>query len=417
MHIKFLKHGRGSGRKAVKYLLGTHDHNGVERAEVRVLRGDPELVGQVADSLEFVHRYTSGVIAWSPDDKPGDDQIEHVLEDFARVAFAGLDPSRVAHSAILHVDKDGSRHVHVLTARVDLMTGKSLNVAPPGWEKSYDPLRDMHNYRWGWARPDDPARQRSIPVSLTAAEFRGLFERGREKEQITAFLMEAVLAGRIRDRAGVVGALEGFGEITRQGKDYVSVRIAGHDKPFRMKGPIYGADFDPTMADELIVDDHADRHGLLEVSSEPDPEKEEIARAEMEAAIEKRAAYNEKRYPVPPPAAPAPVPTKKLKKPEVIHDGNRTLIARLAEEFDQRIRRTRAAIRSAFERFGGALGRYDRASERYDEQLSELVESDSILIESTRRYEQRQRGREEVDLDAAMNQKRPGPGSSSGPRM
>lgn len=53
MLIKFLKHGAGSGKKAAKYLLQKQDHNGLERTEVRVMRGDPHAVAAVADSLHF----------------------------------------------------------------------------------------------------------------------------------------------------------------------------------------------------------------------------------------------------------------------------------------------------------------------------------------------------------------------------
>ena len=35
-----------------------------------------------------------------------------------------------------------------------------LNIAPPGWEKTFGPLRDAFNAEHGWARPDDPARAR-----------------------------------------------------------------------------------------------------------------------------------------------------------------------------------------------------------------------------------------------------------------
>ena len=55
----------------------------------------------------------------------------------------------------------GGVHVHVLTAQCDLETGKSLNIVPPGWQKTFDPLRDAFNHEHGWSRPDDPARARA----------------------------------------------------------------------------------------------------------------------------------------------------------------------------------------------------------------------------------------------------------------
>ena len=48
--------------------------------------------------------------------------------------------------------------MHVLTARCDLETGKRLNIALPGWQKTFDPLRDAYNHEHGRSRPDDPAR-------------------------------------------------------------------------------------------------------------------------------------------------------------------------------------------------------------------------------------------------------------------
>lgn len=70
MHIKVLRHSRGSGRGAVGYLLSARDHRGETRAEIKVLRGDPALVGRLIDALATVHRYSSAVISWAPGDDP-----------------------------------------------------------------------------------------------------------------------------------------------------------------------------------------------------------------------------------------------------------------------------------------------------------------------------------------------------------
>ena len=160
MHIKFLKHGTGSARKAAAYVLAEKDHQGIERAGVEVLRGDPRTVAEVADSLPFAHRYRSGVIAWAPEDAPTSEQIEQTLNEFEELAFAGLEPDRYSWAAVKHTEHSGSVHIHILAARVDLLTGKAMNIAPPGWQKDFDSLRDALNYERGWARPDDPARSR-----------------------------------------------------------------------------------------------------------------------------------------------------------------------------------------------------------------------------------------------------------------
>jgi len=125
-----------------------------------VLRGDPWQIAMVSDSLTTRYRYSSAVIAFAPEDHPTPEQIDQCLEDFQRAM--GLDDDRLAWTAIRH-DEPGDRvAIHVLVARVDLLTGKSFNPAPPGWMKRYDPLRDAWNYENGWARPDDPQRARLI---------------------------------------------------------------------------------------------------------------------------------------------------------------------------------------------------------------------------------------------------------------
>ena len=71
----------------------------------------------------------------------------------------GSSPDRYAWAAVVHRERGGV-HVHVLAARCDLETGRSLNIAPPGWQKTFDPLRDAFNAEESWSRPDDPALAR-----------------------------------------------------------------------------------------------------------------------------------------------------------------------------------------------------------------------------------------------------------------
>ena len=141
MLVKFLAHGTGSAQAAADYLTRDLDSQGAVRDDVTVLRGDPDQVAAVADALEFEHKYTSGVIAWAPEDQPSDQAINRVLDEFEQTAWAGLAPDRYAWAAVRHREADGGVHVHVLAARCDLETGQSLNLAPPGWGADLWPAR------------------------------------------------------------------------------------------------------------------------------------------------------------------------------------------------------------------------------------------------------------------------------------
>ena len=169
MHIKFLARGTGSAAAAAAYLLAKRDAAGKERAAVEVLRGDPREVAAIADALPFKHRYTSGVVAWSRADAPAPAEVERFVDAFEALAWAGLDRDRYAWSAVVHRDHEGGVHAHILAARCDLASGRSLNIAPPGWQRTFDPLRDAFNYEHGWSRPDDPARARAYRPEPTRA--------------------------------------------------------------------------------------------------------------------------------------------------------------------------------------------------------------------------------------------------------
>ena len=121
---KFLQHGKGDPALASSYVLDDVDHLNVARADVQVLRGDPQTFTALANSITNVWRYTSGVFAFSLDDNPSDDDINEYLDAFEAHAFAGLKPNQYHFTAVLHEEPNGSKHIHFLVPRVELTTGK-----------------------------------------------------------------------------------------------------------------------------------------------------------------------------------------------------------------------------------------------------------------------------------------------------
>lgn len=301
MHIKFLKHGTGSGQRAVDYLLGVQDHSGKARAGVRVLRGHPQQLADVIDSLSFVHRYTSGVIAWGPEDRPTDDQLGQLIDDFEKVAFAGLDAERYCWSVIEHRDEQGGVHLHVLSARVDLETGQSLNIAPPGWQKSFDPLRDYYNFKYGWTRPDDPARARVLQPSFRGLKDAAAIRQGLEVEPdlrgvITEFLLNRIELGLIDNREDILASLREIAEVTRCGKNYISIKPEGFDRSIRLKGAIYERQFSAAT----LRENQAEAAGGSATSRGIDSERADAANKQLQHAIKRRTEYNTERYPAKP---------------------------------------------------------------------------------------------------------------------
>ena len=297
MLIKCLRHGTGSARAAADYLLGARDAAGREREGVEVLRGDPHVVAAVADALEFHRKYTSVVIAWAPEDRPTDAQVGAVIDEFEKTAWAGLAPDRYAWTAVAHREHGGGVHVHILAAQCDLETGRSLNIAPPGWQKTFGPLRDAFNHEHGWSRPDDPApaHQPGHRALIDAANLRAyLAVEADPRELIRGYLLQRVEHGFVRTRADVVAALKEAGlELPRQGKSYLTALDPDSGKRWRLKGALYEHDFNPERLDRVAAPpdripspgDRGDGRG-----------RAAAARRELERCRRRRAEYHRSRY-------------------------------------------------------------------------------------------------------------------------
>jgi len=291
MLIKFINRGTGSAKAAQEYLIQDVDHMGDLRKSVKLLRGNPHQVTAVADSLDFKHRYRSAVIAWHKDDAPTDQQISDVLDDFEKLAFAGLEPEQYCFYAVQHEEANGSKHVHIVTPRVELQSGRSMNIAPPGHQKTYDTLRDLHNYKNDWADPMSIDRRQTM--SKTQAMIHSDLSSTKAKAIINNDVAEAIDRGLISNREDMRDYLSQYGKITREGKDYISVKPDGFKKAIRMKGVIYERGFDIKKISREIDGSKDGRAAGVSGSRERDL----ITFYEgFESTIARRSEYNQSRY-------------------------------------------------------------------------------------------------------------------------
>lgn len=293
MLIKFTGGGRGGGAVIAAYLTAP-DREGRDHAPPEVLRGDIERTRDLIDSISREWSYTHGVVSFALEDAPTEDQQRQVMDRFEALAFGGLDPEQYDITWVRHHHTSGGRvELHFVTPRMELTTGRALNIAPPGWEGTYRPLRDFLNHSHGWARPDDPERARE----LQAAPVRDLegFSLREGKEALHGLLLGLVEAGVVRDRAGLVAALEDAGmAVPRQGKDYITVQDPETEERFRLKGRIYEKDW----SYDAELDRAAAREAGQSVGRDrgPDPVRAEEARRELEARIASRVQFHRERY-------------------------------------------------------------------------------------------------------------------------
>jgi hypothetical protein len=160
--VGFSKHGTGGGAGPVDYVTDER-RKGRENEPPEVVRVDPDQTRDLIDSLEFKHKYTSGVLSFAPDEKITPEMEEAIIDRFEKVAFAGLEPDQYNILWVRHTHA-GHHELHFVTPRVELSTGKSLNIKPPGdlAQATFDDFRSEVNARYGLADPDDPDRTRNV---------------------------------------------------------------------------------------------------------------------------------------------------------------------------------------------------------------------------------------------------------------
>lgn len=304
VHIKFLEHGKGSATHASAYLLDRLDHRGNVRAGVQVLCGDATTFNALCHASPHLWKYTSGVIAWSKDDDPTDVQIKEVLKEFEEHAFAGLEQSQYHLFAVLHTDEDGSKHIHVLAPRLDIQSGKSLNIAPPGHEKHFDALRDYFNTKYQWSRPDDLLLMQTTQEPNHVAKINAQAKKYILSEDLKAlianqfrktidnYIKTLLRTQTIKNRADIVqciSQLEGV-ESVKQRKDSLTVEMID-GKKYRLKGDFYHEQFEIGLYIQRL-------RAAAESRKTPSFLAAALSDANQfrEAYRTKRAAYNQKHY-------------------------------------------------------------------------------------------------------------------------
>ena len=304
MIIRFLPNGTGDPQLAASYLIGEQDHLGDKRAGVEIVRGDPIVFAAIASSLNFKYCYTSVVINWSPEDDVSDEHINEVLDLFEEHAFSGFRSDQYHMTAVMHADDDGSRHLHILIPRVELTTGKSLNIAPPGHRHYFDPLRDFLNHKYGWIRPDDPARMKTTKPKnhhllqnalAVKAGLQGQAKKTRV-EMIDAFIEQRIMFGSINNREELVKSLEEISEIGQVAHKSISLKYKNIRD--RLEGEFYHAKFSFSAYREAQTRQTGIRTVLPRSEEKFAEYSEGLSKLleRMETVRRKRAEYNQKYY-------------------------------------------------------------------------------------------------------------------------
>lgn len=305
MLIKFFQNGQGGGAGPVDYLITREvvaydqNRNAIrdERGNVmlfsreplpEIVQGDADRMRNLIDACPHQWTYRAGVIAFTAEDAPTPDQQRHVIDRFEELAFAGLEPDQRDILWVRH-RHEGRIELHFVTPRMELESGLSLNIAPPGYQKHYDNLRDVLNKEHGWNDPLAPERSRET-VSLIES-----VKRGEARELIHDWILERIETGEIHNRRSMTTALQAAGfEIPRVSKNYFTVRDPESDERWRLKGDLFREDWTRENTLERAFERTAIQPSRS--GSRLDAIRIEELRERLQRSIEGRSQYHRARY-------------------------------------------------------------------------------------------------------------------------
>ncbi|NBB81664.1 MAG: relaxase/mobilization nuclease domain-containing protein [Verrucomicrobia bacterium] len=305
MMCSFFGSGQGSGASPTDYLVAIEvlerdanrvvvlDADGAPKMLVRdpapdVLKGDVERTRHLIDGCKHKWTYTSGVLSFTDEDRPTEEQQREAMNGFEALAFAGLEDRQFDCLWVRHTHL-GRVELHFLVPRIELTSGKSLNIAPPKSQPQFNTFVDMMNHRHCWADPRDPGRARDVKPKLEKAE------RAATREELHEQIFELIEAQLVIDRASMVTALHEMGwETPRLGKNYITAADPDSGEKFRLKGTIFDESWtvEDTLARATAPEAGPERRPSARLAGYADRE----LRDRYQRACRKRAEYNRQRY-------------------------------------------------------------------------------------------------------------------------
>lgn len=289
MIIKFLPNkGKGTCLATMNYLLGRKG----DREHAKVLQGDPKLTQQLADSLDFKHKYTVGVLSFEESDLD-DRQKREIMADFEKALLCGLEQDQYNICWIEHRDK-GRLELNFVIPKVELTTGKALNPYFDSVDrKRVNAFKDHTNAKYDLTDPNDPANRQPLTPKFNLPK-----DKKALQEAITGYLMNEMGQGRVTDRQGVLQALQSdLGlSVARVTPNSISIKDPTNEngRNIRLKGEIY-ADTFRFSQDHSAENERASREYRAN-RTERISETGKI----LTAKIERKRAFNIKLYQRPP---------------------------------------------------------------------------------------------------------------------
>ncbi|OOP88596.1 molybdopterin-guanine dinucleotide biosynthesis protein MobA [Helicobacter pylori] len=265
MLVKFwgINQGGGDGDGSVNYLLNER----VEQGTAKVLKGDANLTKSLLLSLTQKHKACVGCLSF--EESNIDESLKYeLMESFENALLTQEMQNRYNILWVEHTDK-GRLELNFVIPKIDLERQKAFN---PYYHKvdlkRIDTWQNVVNLKYTFTNPKDLEKQQISNYHNTKTpQGKAIFKNYKELDN---YLYNAVTQGLLNSRAEIIELLQASNyEITRQGKDYISVKLPNQQKAKRLKGIIY----DERFAEQRLIEQE-----LREYSQNKDTSRERDTR-------------------------------------------------------------------------------------------------------------------------------------------
>lgn len=243
MLVKFwgINQGGCDGDGSVNYLLNER----VKQGTAKVLKGDANLTKSLLLSLTQKHKACVGCLSF--EELNIDESLKYeLMESFENALLTQEMQGRYNILWVEHTDK-GRLELNFVIPRIDLIIQKAFT---PYYHSAditrIDLWKDCINLKHNFTNPKDLEKQHNIQQHQT--------KNPKNKELLTTYekldkLIQDNLGKLFNSRADIINFLkDNQCEVTRQGKDYISVKLPNEPKAKRLKGFYYHETF-RTIAD------------------------------------------------------------------------------------------------------------------------------------------------------------------------
>ena len=242
MIVKFFGNRKGGGVSSIDYLLNDRR----EKGTARILQGDEQTTRNLILSLTQKHKVCVGCLSFE-EAQISETAKKEIMQSFENMLLTPAMQGRYNILWVEHTDK-GRLELNFVIPKIDLESKKAFN---PYFHmadcKRKDIWTDFVNLTYNLTDPKDPAKENAIQGSKKQI---GLI---RDYEALDELLNAEVMKGNITSRENLISLLKAQNiEVTRQGKDYISVKLQDSPKAKRLKGGIYDEQFtEPSKLSEI----------------------------------------------------------------------------------------------------------------------------------------------------------------------